>query len=221
MIEAGAIELLDAIARQQVAVGDQGRNHAAAADMTDDPLELRVEERLSAAQRDDAGAKRGKSIDPAKQFGGRHRSRVVVVLIAICTRQVAAPGGNQVRRYGCVLMAEGTNQHPGFTVSLARFANAPLQGRQAHGFRHPDDRLRLTSPIAQRSIESSTPDCSRDRVCEAFEDAVRDTPTDRAADQLASSGDRYKRRDRYKREEAIRPADEGSRKEPPCHLHER
>src|SRR5579883_3390610 len=56
VLEAGSVEAADAVDRQQIAVGDHAGDHAAFADMADDAVEFRVQQRLAAADRDDGGS---------------------------------------------------------------------------------------------------------------------------------------------------------------------
>ena len=57
---------------------------------------------------------------------------MVVVLVAVSARQIAAADGNQVRGDRVVLMPERSGEHPGLTESPLRLANAPSQRNEMH-----------------------------------------------------------------------------------------
>ena len=58
-----AVQLLDPLRDEEVAVGDQAGHHAADADMADQGVEIRVQHRLAAAEGDDRGAEVGQLVD--------------------------------------------------------------------------------------------------------------------------------------------------------------
>jgi hypothetical protein len=59
VIEPGPIQSPDAIAAQEIAVGDERGEHAALPNLPNDRVDLGVEQRFAAAQRHDARAERG------------------------------------------------------------------------------------------------------------------------------------------------------------------
>ncbi len=71
VIQAGAVQALDAVGHQQVAVGDHAGDDAAAAHGGDDLVQIRVQQRLAAGKRDDAGAQVGQLVDAADHDVGR------------------------------------------------------------------------------------------------------------------------------------------------------
>ena len=89
-IEPGAVERLDAFRHQKVAVRDQAGHHAAAADVADQLVEVRMQHRLAAAERDDRRAELGQLVDAPLHDVGRHRRRHLVVLVAVAAVDVAA-----------------------------------------------------------------------------------------------------------------------------------
>ena len=87
---------------------------------------------FATAHRDDAGAESSEQIDAPENVPRRHRARVVVVLVAIRARQIAAANGNQVRGHRLVLMAERPDEHPRLTESPRRSASAPSEWSKIH-----------------------------------------------------------------------------------------
>ncbi len=114
MVEAGAVQPSNPVARQQVSVRDQRGDGAAPPDVADDRVEVGMEQRLAAADGDDAGAQVRQAVDAPEHLVRRYRRRVVVVLVAVAARQVAAADWNQMSVDGLVLEAERPDQHPGF-----------------------------------------------------------------------------------------------------------
>ena len=72
-VEPGLVQRLDPLRHQKVAVGDQAGHHAAAADVANQLVEIRVQHRLAAAERDDRRAERRQPVDAALHHVGRHR----------------------------------------------------------------------------------------------------------------------------------------------------
>ena len=62
VIEAGVVQLLDALRGQQIAVGDHSGDDAATAHVRDQLVELGMQQRFAAAKSDDGGAERGQMI---------------------------------------------------------------------------------------------------------------------------------------------------------------
>ena len=96
VFEAGAIQALDAIGHQQVAVGDQAGEHAVLADARDDGVEFGMQQRLAAADGHRRGAHGAQPVNAPEHFLGRHRLREIVKFVAIRAGQIAAPYGNDV-----------------------------------------------------------------------------------------------------------------------------
>ncbi len=69
VVEPGVVERGDALGREQVAVGDEPGDHAARADAADQSVEVRVEHRLAAAERDDRRAELGELVDAREHLG--------------------------------------------------------------------------------------------------------------------------------------------------------
>ena len=106
VFQSGVVEAPDALGTEQISVRDQARDDPPPAHVPDEVVELRMQHRLAATQRDDADSKIRKEIDPPAEHLDRNRLGDTVVLIAVRARDVAASRRNQVREnrvVGCRL----------------------------------------------------------------------------------------------------------------------
>ena len=85
-LEPRLVKALNAFCHQQIAVGDQSRDHATLADAVNDVIEFGMQERLAAADRDDRCAQVRELVDPLEHGLDRHGLRKVVVLVAVFAR---------------------------------------------------------------------------------------------------------------------------------------
>ena len=65
MVQPGAVQALDALRGEQIAIGDQARQHGIGADVGDDLVELGMQQGLAAAEGDDGRAQPRQVIDRA------------------------------------------------------------------------------------------------------------------------------------------------------------
>ena len=72
MVESYLVEPVDAVRHQKVAVGEQPGHDAVFADAADDVVQIRVQHRFAAAERDNARAKPREMIDATEEFVGRY-----------------------------------------------------------------------------------------------------------------------------------------------------
>jgi len=114
VVETRAVQVLDALRREQVAVGDHARQDALTANATDDFLEMRMQERLASADGDDSRAERGQAIDAAEHHFQRKGLREIVELVAVSAGEIAAPDGNQMRQHRVALGGEALRNHAPF-----------------------------------------------------------------------------------------------------------
>jgi hypothetical protein len=73
MVEARPIQPLDPVARQEIPVRDERRNHPATANVGNDRFQVGVQQRLTAAERYDASPELRQPINALQQIGCRHR----------------------------------------------------------------------------------------------------------------------------------------------------
>ena len=132
MIEAGAIQTLDTVASQEIAIRDQRGDHATLADMVDDLVEVGMKQRLAPAQRHNAGAQCDKSIDAMTDVRRRDRRRTVVVLVTVGAREVTAPDGDEMCRDWPVAKAQRPHQHASLAESPIGSPKTPPQSKQVH-----------------------------------------------------------------------------------------
>src|SRR6185436_7588606 len=85
---------------------------APGADVADERVEIRVQHRLAAAERDDRCAKRRQLIDARLHDVCRHRSRHLVVLVAVAAVDVAAANGDDLDEQRVRRMHEPAGELP-------------------------------------------------------------------------------------------------------------
>ena len=122
VLEAGAVEPLDALGGEQVAVGDHAGDHAVAADAGDDQVQVGMQQRLAAADGDDAGAQVGQPVEPLVHVVERHGLGMIVVLVAVGAGKIAAAHGNDVRQHRMAGGGQPLGDHPDFP-------RAPVRGQ--------------------------------------------------------------------------------------------
>ncbi len=125
VLEAGAVESLDAVCDEKVTVGYQTRHDSVVADAGDDFVELGVEERLAAADGDDGGAHGTQAVNAAKHFVERDRVREIVEFVAIRAREIAAANRNDVREKRVARGGEPLREHAELAELAMRRAYFP------------------------------------------------------------------------------------------------
>src|SRR6476646_6730198 len=96
MVQASLVQLLDALRRQKIAVGDQSRNDPVGTNAADNVIELRMQQRFTTADGDQRSAQSRQLVNAAVHLFQRNRIREIVVLIAIGAGEIAAPHRNDV-----------------------------------------------------------------------------------------------------------------------------
>ena len=120
MVKPGLVQLLDALRREQIAVGDQAGNDAVRANAGNDVIELGMQQGFAAADGDERGAQRGQLINAAVHFSERHRIREIVVFVAIGAGKITAPHGNDVDLDGMAGRKQALRDHFEFAKSTVR-----------------------------------------------------------------------------------------------------
>ena len=129
-----AVQALNALGHQQVAVGNHAGNHAARADAPDNVVEIRVKQRLAAADGNDRRAQLRQLVDAPEHGLGRNRLREVVKLVAVLAGKIAAPHRDDVRQQRMVRRQESPGDHLRATqVALQR---APAASQFCLGRNH-------------------------------------------------------------------------------------
>jgi hypothetical protein len=119
VLQARAIKPLDAVRGQQVAIRDHAGDCAPVADANDQVIQIRMQERLTAAERYDACAQICEKIDAPQHFRWGNRLGKIVEFIAISARQIASPRGNDVGKYRVVGRPDALEKHEPFAGSAA------------------------------------------------------------------------------------------------------
>jgi len=96
MLKPRIVQGLDPSLGEEIAVRDHAGDHAAVPNVADDLIELRMQQRFTAADGDDARAQLGQEVEAAEHSFHTYGLRRAVILIAITAGKVAAPGGNDM-----------------------------------------------------------------------------------------------------------------------------
>ena len=100
VFQSRVIQFLNAVVRQQEPVCDHSRDHPASPNMPDYFIQLRMQQRLSPADRDDGRSHARQNVQALLHLFQRHRRREIVEFIAVRASQVAAAGRNDVHQEG-------------------------------------------------------------------------------------------------------------------------
>ena len=111
VVQAGAVQVLDALRRQQVAVGNHARQNAVPANAADNFFQMRVQQRLASADGNDRGAERRQQIDAVEHLFQRDGLGEIVKLVAVSAGKIAAADGNQVRQDRVALGGKPLGNH--------------------------------------------------------------------------------------------------------------
>ncbi len=107
VVEPSAIQPLDAVRHQQIAVRNHARHAAMVADARDDRIEFGMQQRFAAGDGNDAGAETRQMVDAAQHLRQWDRVRDLVELIAIGAGEVAATHGHNMRHIGMAGRGQG------------------------------------------------------------------------------------------------------------------
>jgi hypothetical protein len=157
MFEAGAVQPLNPLRGQQVAIGDDGGDRPMTADGADNFVEVGMEQRFATTDGDDARAQRSQLLDPPQHFGGGHRIRDFVVLVAVGAGKIAAPHGNDVRQDGMMFRLDRPGHHPGMANPALIGANRTHKRMEDHGGNSLLSSLLLRSGNSGESYQVSLP----------------------------------------------------------------
>ena len=114
VIQPGVVEALDALLAEEIAVGDQSGQGAGSANVPDELIEVRVQQWLAAADFDVRRAQAGQVVDPLAHGRQGHRRRMLVELVAVGARQVAAADRNDLGEDRVIRGLEAARHHSGF-----------------------------------------------------------------------------------------------------------
>jgi signal transduction histidine kinase len=109
-----AVQPFDALRGEQIAVGDHARDHAVAADVRHDQVQIGMQQGLAAADGDDGSAQRGQHVEALAHGFERHRFGAIVVFVAVGAGQIAAAHGDDMRQDGMVRGNQSLVDHAQF-----------------------------------------------------------------------------------------------------------
>src|SRR5579884_366275 len=104
-------------------------------DAPDNSVQIRMHERLAAADRDYRRAKFSQLINPAKHLFKGYGLGEIVELIAVLACQITAPHGNDVRQQGMVCGNERSYNFPGpakIALRVQQAATEIMAGERQH-----------------------------------------------------------------------------------------
>ena len=130
VVKTGAIEALDAIGHQQIAIGNHTGDAAMMPDPSDDLLQFRMQQGLATRNGNDAGAEAGQIINSAKHFRQGNRFGDIVELVAIGAGEVATPHGHDVRHVGMARRGQGMTNRGQFANPAGRRLDAAGSDRR-------------------------------------------------------------------------------------------
>ena len=136
VVEAGAVQALDALGIEQIAVGDHAGDGAGAAHAADDVVEVGMGQRLAAGDADHGGAQAAQVVDAAVHLVERHGLGDLVVLVAVGAGEVAEARGHDLRQ-DRVAGGGQRARHHGVLAHLARGRDPAPAQRRSPGSGHP------------------------------------------------------------------------------------
>ena len=139
VVEAGAIQALDAIRHQQIAIRDHAGNAAMMADAGDDLVQLRMQQRFATGDGDHAGAEASQIVDAAQHFRQGNGFGNIVKLVAIGAGKIASAHGHNMRHIGMAGRRQRVRNGGKFANSPGRSFNAAGKrpvGQGGGAFRH-------------------------------------------------------------------------------------
>jgi hypothetical protein len=110
---------------QQISVGDEGGNALMAADTADQLVEVGMQQRFTAAERNDLRPKLRKPIDAVQHVSRGYWRRDFVVLVAVRAGEIAAPDGNDLRIDRVPVALERASDHFCLTKASRQGSHLP------------------------------------------------------------------------------------------------
>jgi hypothetical protein len=135
MVKARAVQPLDPLHVEQVAVGNQAGNRTGLPDTADNGLYIRMGQRLAAGEADHGRSQPPELVDAAVHLLKRNRLRDLVVLVAVTAREVAEARGHNLHQNRVAGVDERMAHHRQL-AHLARGRDPAPAQRLFPGFRH-------------------------------------------------------------------------------------
>ena len=115
MVEPGAVQALDAVGGEQIAVGDNAGDDRILAHVSDDVIQFRMQQRLATAEGDNHRSQTRQFVNPALHCFQRNRLGEIVELVAVGARKIAAANRDYVRQDGPVGGGQPIGDHLPFS----------------------------------------------------------------------------------------------------------
>src|SRR5438132_11245115 len=110
-LEAGSVQSLNAVRKQQIAVGDQAGDHAVVADVANHVVELWMQQWVATGDGDNRRAQLGELVHSLEHFAGGHGLGDVITFVAVGTCEVATANGKNIRKQRVIGGSERTHHH--------------------------------------------------------------------------------------------------------------
>ena len=121
MVEPRVVQSPDFIRDEKIAVRDDAGDHVVMADPGNDGLDIRVQQGLPAADRDDFGSQLCQFVDSGADFPSRHRGGEIVVLVAVGARQVTSTHRDDMGQHCVAGRKQTPGHHPKFPQPQLNF----------------------------------------------------------------------------------------------------
>src|SRR6266568_1185008 len=138
VLQPRAVQLLDALFRQQKSVRDHSRDHAAPPDVPDNLVQLRVQQWFAPADGDDGSPHARQDIQAFLHLLHGHRLRKIVEFVAIRARQVASPRGDDVHQEGMLRRNQCFRNRAQFARARVEEALRAPEPHLQRGLRFPE-----------------------------------------------------------------------------------
>ena len=135
VVEAGAVEALNALGVEQIAIGDHAGDGAGFAHALDDEVEIGMREGLAAGDADHGGAEAAEMVDAAEHLVCGHGRGDFVELVAVGAGEIAETRGDDLDEDRVRGRGEGTRDHR-VLAGFARRADGAATDRVSAEFGH-------------------------------------------------------------------------------------
>ena len=126
VIQSGSVQSLDPIRTKQVSIGDQTGQHSPLPDSMDQPVKIWMQQWFPATDCDYGRPKCGQPINPAKHLFSGNWGRNFVKFVAVGTREITAPHGDNVGQDWVFRREQALNDHAEFPQAAVAGPYSPF-----------------------------------------------------------------------------------------------